>query len=73
MLATKAEVFTLVFLSSKHPYFDGESNLFPFDTSLDSAKMKCDCLGPIQPEPDIFVFLTGQGQSCINAGRCQQN
>jgi len=62
-LATKAEMLTLVFLSSEHPYLDRESNLFSSDGGIDSAKMKCDCLGPVQTEPDIFAKKTKMSSS----------
>lgn len=58
VLATKAEVLILVFLSSEHPYLNRESNLFCSDGGIDTAKMKCDRLGPVQTEPDIFVKKT---------------
>lgn len=62
-LATKAEVLTLVFLSSERPYLDRESTLLSSDGGIDSAKMKCDCLGPVQTEPDIFVKKTKMSSS----------
>lgn len=52
-LATKAEVLTLVFLSSKQRHFDGESNFF-FDSGL-VQKWNVTVLGQFQQNlPDIF-------------------